>query len=68
MLIKPPDDIPSSEITPEGVYRNRRAFIKAAGLTAAALAAGTLAPSLLAACSSDTEGRVADSAAGDVVQ
>ncbi|HEY0996628.1 MAG TPA: protein-methionine-sulfoxide reductase catalytic subunit MsrP, partial [Gemmatimonadaceae bacterium] len=72
MLIKrsPIDDIPSSEITPEPVYRNRRAFLKAAGLTAAALAAGTLAPSLLGACDGgggDGAGaRVADSAAGDV--
>lgn len=68
MLIKRPDidAIPSSEITPEPVYRNRRAFIKAAGLTAAALAAGTLAPSLLAACDGDTDARVADSAAGEV--
>ncbi len=69
MLIKRPaiDDMPSSEITPEPVYRNRRAFIKAAGLTAAALTAGTLAPSLLAACDGDTKTRVADSAGGEVV-
>lgn len=68
MFIKRPtiDDIPSSEITPESVYRNRRAFIKAAGLTATALVAGTLAPSLLAACDGDTGGRVADSAGGEV--
>ncbi len=48
MLIKKPDDIKSSEITPEHVYRNRRQFMKdsshfilgaaATGLGAAALA------------------------------
>ena len=41
MLIKPPADIPSSEITPKGCYLNRRQFIQAAG-TAAAAAAGVL--------------------------
>ena len=39
MLIRKPDDIPSSEITPEGLYQNRRAFIGTAG----ALALGGLA-------------------------
>ena len=29
MLIRKPNDIPSSEITPESVYINRRAFIPA---------------------------------------
>ena len=32
MLIKRPADIPSSEITPEGVYLDRRRFIRSAGL------------------------------------
>lgn len=32
MLIKKPDDIPSSEITPKSTYLNRRAFITAAGV------------------------------------
>jgi sulfoxide reductase catalytic subunit YedY len=46
MLIRRPDDIPSSEITPEGLYQNRRAFIGTAG----ALALGTVAaPSVLQA-------------------
>jgi sulfoxide reductase catalytic subunit YedY len=37
MLIKRPADIPSSEITPESVYRDRRKFIQAgAGLAAGA--------------------------------
>jgi sulfoxide reductase catalytic subunit YedY len=39
MLIRRPDDIPSSEITPEGIYHNRRAFLGAAG----AIALGSLA-------------------------
>jgi sulfoxide reductase catalytic subunit YedY len=38
MLIRRPPDIPSSEITPEGVYFNRRAFIRAAAASAAGLA------------------------------
>jgi len=46
MLIRHPDDIPSSEITPEGLYVNRRAFIGTAG----ALALGSLAaPGILQA-------------------
>jgi methionine sulfoxide reductase catalytic subunit len=50
MLIRRPNDIPSSEITPEGVYLDRRRFIKqaAAGALLAAspglLAAGCEAP------------------------
>ena len=32
MLIKKPDDIKSSEITPEQLYYDRRDFLKAAGL------------------------------------
>jgi sulfoxide reductase catalytic subunit YedY len=39
MLIRRPDDIPSSEITPESVYLNRRQFVGSAG----ALALGALA-------------------------
>ncbi|HET9948864.1 MAG TPA: protein-methionine-sulfoxide reductase catalytic subunit MsrP [Longimicrobiales bacterium] len=34
MIIRRPPDIPSSEITPESVYFNRRKFIRAAGLAA----------------------------------
>lgn len=34
MLIRHPDDIPSSEITPEGLYQNRRAFIGTIGAIA----------------------------------
>jgi methionine sulfoxide reductase catalytic subunit len=40
MMIRRPSDIPSSEITPEGVYVNRRTFIKAAALGGAGLAMG----------------------------
>ena len=47
MVIKKPSDIPSSEITPEGVYLSRRRFIdEAARFT---LAAG-VAPGLLVGC------------------
>jgi sulfoxide reductase catalytic subunit YedY len=44
MLIRRPDDIPSSEITPESLYQNRRDFVGTAG----ALALGAMfAPSVL---------------------
>lgn len=44
MLIRRPSDIPSSEITPESVYLNRRQWMKgAAGLGAIALSGGALA-------------------------
>jgi len=42
MLIKRPDDIPSSEITGKSTYLNRRTFIRAATGTAAIAAAGAL--------------------------
>ena len=44
MLIRttPEHPIPSSEITPEGVYANRRTFLKEAGLLGAGLAATSL--------------------------
>ena len=47
MLIRRPDDIRSSEITPYRVYMNRRHFI---GRSAKAAAAAALVPGLLAAC------------------
>jgi sulfoxide reductase catalytic subunit YedY len=47
MLIKRPADIPSSEITDKKVYLNRRAFIRAAGGTAAIAATGVLAAEAL---------------------
>src|SRR3954462_3360926 len=37
MLIKRPPDIPTSEITDESLFWNRREFLKAAGLGAAAI-------------------------------
>ena len=40
MLIKKPDDITSSEITSESVYRNRRNFIRGTILAGSALATG----------------------------
>jgi methionine sulfoxide reductase catalytic subunit len=44
MLIRRPKEIPSSEITPEGVYLNRRQFMaSAAAGSAAALVPGTIA-------------------------
>jgi methionine sulfoxide reductase catalytic subunit len=47
MIIRRPPDIPSSEITPEGVFFNRRAFIKQAAAGAAALAVAPTAASAL---------------------
>lgn len=40
MLIKKPDDVRSSEITPESVYRNRREFLRAAGFASVVSATG----------------------------
>ena len=48
MLIKKPDDIPSSEITPEELYHGRRDFLKAAGLLGIAAAAGGVAAAVRA--------------------
>ena len=47
MLIRRPDDIPSSEITPERDYLDRRRFL---GTAAAAAALAVTAPASLAAC------------------
>ena len=44
MLIKRATDIPSSEITSEYLYRNRREFIKAATATLGAAALGSILP------------------------
>ncbi len=46
MLIKLPDDILSSEITPESIYQQRRRFIKGMALTAA----GITTSALMSAC------------------
>jgi len=53
MLIRKPDDIPSSEITPESMYVNRRNFIS----TVAAGAAAALVPGTAAACQAGGPGR-----------
>src|SRR6185436_5135561 len=42
LKIKTSADIPSSEITPEHVYRNRREFLKAGAIGAAGLAVATV--------------------------
>ena len=44
MLIKQATDIPSSEITSEYVYRNRRQFLKAAAATLGAAGLGSIIP------------------------
>jgi sulfoxide reductase catalytic subunit YedY len=48
MLIRKPSEIPSSEITPEDQYINRRSFMKAAGVVAAVAATGLIGKELLA--------------------
>ncbi len=55
MVIRRPPDIPSSEITPEGVYVNRRKFIAAAAIGAAGAA---LAPRALRAFEDDVDQEV----------
>jgi len=52
MLIKKATDIPSSEITSESLYRNRREFIKAASATLGAAAIGSILPAEVAAAAS----------------
>ena len=56
MLIRRPDDIRSSEITPYRVYLNRRHFI---GRSAKAAAAAALMPGLLSACDENAQARPA---------
>lgn len=58
MLIRKPDDIASSEITPEALYLNRRQFLNAAS----GIAAAALVPGGLAACAAenDAKGPLAD--------
>ena len=58
MWIRRPDDIPSSEITDEKLYINRRRFLVAAGVIGAT-GAGLLG------CSSDAEGSNTGGSAGD---
>ncbi|GAC1476937.1 MAG: protein-methionine-sulfoxide reductase catalytic subunit MsrP [Gemmatimonadaceae bacterium] len=54
MLIGRSDDIPSSEITDETLYHDRRSFIATAGR---ALAAGLVLPSLACGAAADARGR-----------
>jgi sulfoxide reductase catalytic subunit YedY len=61
MLIRKGGEIPSSEITSEQDYLNRRAFLRAAGLLGAGIAA---APGLLAACARG-DAAAADSAVAE---
>src|SRR6185436_9182332 len=55
MLIRKPDDIISSEVTPESVYINRRQFMTAAGGAAAAVAATGSLRQLLAGARAQDE-------------
>ena len=48
MLIKKPSDIPSSEITPEAIYRARRDFMRGAFSVGVLGAAGMVVPGVLA--------------------
>ena len=58
MLIRPPSDIRSSEITAKSLYLNRRAFIRATAGTAAAAAASVVgAEALLSAATPAPHGR-----------
>jgi sulfoxide reductase catalytic subunit YedY len=66
MLIRRPDDIPSSEITPEAVYRDRRRFLREAGLLGAGALAFGAAPAL-AACGGEGRGAGASDSAGGAV-
>ena len=47
MLIRKPDDVRSSEITPEPLYQTRREWL---GTVSAALLAGSVTPTVLSAC------------------
>jgi sulfoxide reductase catalytic subunit YedY len=62
MLIRRPDDIPSSEITPESVYVRRREFIARAGGLGVALAGATLLGGLGCAKTDARRGGSADGA------
>ncbi len=69
MLIRRPDDIPSSEITPESVYVDRRQFVGTAGVLALG---AVLAPTALQAmaCAGDSGRKAggADSASAQDIQ
>lgn len=56
MLIRRPDDIKSSEITPEREYVNRRSFLKLAAGVGAIAAGSALAPRLLRSAAVTNDG------------
>jgi methionine sulfoxide reductase catalytic subunit len=63
MIIRKPTDIPSSEITPESVYLDRRRFLR---VGAAGAIGAIVSPASLAACDGrESEDGGADSAAAD---
>ena len=66
MLIRRAPEIPSSEITPEAAYLNRREFIARAGLIGAALGGGALLGGSACGTREGHAERTADSASGDV--
>lgn len=61
MLIRKPDDIPSSDITPKELFLNRRDFMRNAGVAAAAAGAAVLGVNRLADIVSPTTRALADS-------
>jgi methionine sulfoxide reductase catalytic subunit len=66
MLIAKPDDTPSSEITPESVYLDRRRFLR---LGAAGALGAVVAPAALGACTPDAgagDGAGDDGSAGAI--
>ena len=65
MLIRRASDIQSSEITPERVYLDRRAFIAAAGAAAGAFAVGLAVPDVASALVRGGAGRAAGRAQRD---
>lgn len=56
MLIKRPEDVKSSEITDERLYRDRRQFLKAAGLATVVSAAGLILPEGCASPATEASG------------
>ena len=68
MIIRKPADLPSSEITPEEVYVNRRAFMRRLGAGAAALAAGGALAPALAACEDVDRARRTSESNGEVTE
>ena len=55
MLIQRGSDIPSSEITPESLYHNRREFIRTASAVLGIAAAGTILPGCMPAVGASVE-------------